>query len=107
MKLDNQNNKWIQAGHLGVTIQLFNRLNLFLNCFFTTAWGNLGNILNAQHRHAEAEAAYRHALHFRSNMADVHYNLGILLQELGRRNEAIESYQKAITCRPKLTGKMV
>ena len=68
------------------------------------AWGNLGNILNAQKRHAEAEAAYRQALLYRSNMADVHYNLGILLQELARKEEAIESYQKAITCRPKLTG---
>ena len=71
-----------------------------------SAWGNLGNILNAQRRHVEAEAAYRHALFYRSNMADVHYNLGILLQELGRSEEAIESYQKAITCRPKLTGKL-
>ncbi|XP_017486298.1 PREDICTED: transmembrane and TPR repeat-containing protein 2-like, partial [Rhagoletis zephyria] len=45
------------------------------------ALGNLGNILKAQGRIEEAEAAYRAALRHRPNMADVHYNLGLLLQE--------------------------
>jgi hypothetical protein len=39
------------------------------------SWGNLGNVLNNAGRTAEAEVAYRQALRFRSNMADVHYNL--------------------------------
>jgi len=39
------------------------------------SWGNLGNVLNSQGRVGEAEEAYRQALRFRPNMAEVHYNL--------------------------------
>ncbi|KAJ3630169.1 hypothetical protein MTP99_011377 [Tenebrio molitor] len=39
------------------------------------AYGNLGSVLSSQGRMAEAEWAFRKALHFRPNMADVHYNL--------------------------------
>ncbi|KAI5744374.1 hypothetical protein M8J76_001778 [Diaphorina citri] len=39
------------------------------------SYGNLGSILSSQRRYQEAEQAYRMALHYRSNMADVHYNL--------------------------------
>lgn len=39
------------------------------------SWGNLGNVLNSQGRVTEAEEAYRQALRFRPNMAEVHYNL--------------------------------
>ncbi|KAG7225729.1 hypothetical protein INR49_012315 [Caranx melampygus] len=45
------------------------------------AWGNLGNVLKNQGKMAEAEKAYRNALHYRGNMADMLYNLGLLLQE--------------------------
>lgn len=39
------------------------------------AWGNLGNVLKSQGKMAEAEEAYRNALHYRGNMADMLYNL--------------------------------
>lgn len=39
------------------------------------AYGNLGGILSAQGRFAEAEEAFIQALRYRPNMADVHYNL--------------------------------
>ncbi|XP_033345620.1 protein O-mannosyl-transferase TMTC2-like isoform X2 [Bombus vosnesenskii] len=66
------------------------------------AYGNLGSVLSAQGRVAEAEEAFVQALRYRPNMADVHYNLGILQQ--GRKNyeEAILSYQRAIHFRPSL-----
>ncbi|ESO05256.1 hypothetical protein HELRODRAFT_78021, partial [Helobdella robusta] len=67
------------------------------------AWGNLANVLNGQGRAEEAERAYKTALLHRSNMADVHYNLGILYQEQKRYMEAKKSYEMAIQCRPKLT----
>ncbi|XP_050390275.1 protein O-mannosyl-transferase TMTC2 [Patella vulgata] len=67
------------------------------------AWGNLANIWNGQRKSAEAEDAYRNALKYRGNMADVHYNLGILLQEQKRYDEAIDSYNKAKHFRPKLS----
>ncbi|XP_013175392.1 PREDICTED: transmembrane and TPR repeat-containing protein CG31690-like [Papilio xuthus] len=43
------------------------------------AYGNLGSVLTTQGRIAEAEVAFGRALKYRPNMADVHYNLGILL----------------------------
>ena len=79
--------------------------------------------MNAQGKIKEAEFAYRKALQYRPNMADVHYNLyvsnqpyqsmswlilicilfsGLLLQEQARYNEALESYYKAIRVRPRL-----
>ncbi|CAL1270183.1 unnamed protein product [Larinioides sclopetarius] len=66
------------------------------------AYGNLANILSAQGKKAEAEWAYKKALSYRSNMADVHYNLGILQQEQSRYEEALISYKLAIQFRPRL-----
>jgi hypothetical protein len=43
--------------------------------FFLPAWGNLGNVLKSQSKISEAENAYRNALYYRSNMADMLYNL--------------------------------
>lgn len=40
-----------------------------------SAWGNLGNVLKSQGKMEEAEQAYRNALYYRSNMADMLYNL--------------------------------
>ncbi|XP_067358073.1 protein O-mannosyl-transferase TMTC2 isoform X1 [Channa argus] len=39
------------------------------------AWGNLGNVLKSQGKMEDAEQAYRNALYYRSNMADMLYNL--------------------------------
>lgn len=66
------------------------------------AYGNLGSILSAQGRIAEAETAFQRALLHRPNMADVHYNLGILLQNQRRYEEAIKSLERAITFRPSM-----
>ena len=44
-------------------------------CVIPTAWGNLANVLNDKGRSVDAEEAYRNALKYRGNMADVHYNL--------------------------------
>ncbi|KAK3578086.1 hypothetical protein CHS0354_006745 [Potamilus streckersoni] len=67
------------------------------------AWGNLANIFNEKGMKKEAEEAYRNALSHRGNMADVHYNLGLLLQDQKRYDEAIISYKTAIQCRAKLS----
>uniref|UniRef100_A0AAY4EFG5 dolichyl-phosphate-mannose--protein mannosyltransferase n=1 Tax=Denticeps clupeoides TaxID=299321 RepID=A0AAY4EFG5_9TELE len=47
------------------------------------AWGNLGNVLKNQGKMAEAEGAYRNALHFRGNMADMLYNLLAITEGVG------------------------
>lgn len=43
--------------------------------FCLLAWGNLGNVLKTQGKVVEAEEAYRSALYYRGNMADMLYNL--------------------------------
>ncbi|XP_010781021.1 transmembrane and TPR repeat-containing protein 2-like, partial [Notothenia coriiceps] len=68
------------------------------------AWGNLGNVLKNQGKMAEAEKAYRNALHHRGNMADMLYNLGLLLQENERLSEALHYYKLAIGSRPTLAS---
>ncbi|XP_037098505.1 protein O-mannosyl-transferase TMTC2 [Syngnathus acus] len=68
------------------------------------AWGNLGNVLKSQGKMAEAEKAYRNALHNRGNMADMLYNLGLLLQENERFTEALHYYKLAIGSRPTLAS---
>ncbi|KAF7670018.1 hypothetical protein LDENG_00074270 [Lucifuga dentata] len=68
------------------------------------AWGNLGNVLKNQGKIAEAEKAYRNALHYRGNMADMLYNLGLLLQENERSSEALHYYKLAIGSRPTLAS---
>uniref|UniRef100_A0A8C4IBL6 dolichyl-phosphate-mannose--protein mannosyltransferase n=1 Tax=Dicentrarchus labrax TaxID=13489 RepID=A0A8C4IBL6_DICLA len=68
------------------------------------AWGNLGNVLKNQGKMAEAEKAYRNALHHRGNMADMLYNLGLLLQENERFSEALHYYKLAIGSRPTLAS---
>ncbi|XP_063761538.1 protein O-mannosyl-transferase TMTC2 [Eleginops maclovinus] len=68
------------------------------------AWGNLGNVLKNQGKMAEAERAYRNALHHRGNMADMLYNLGLLLQENERLSEALHYYKLAIGSRPTLAS---
>uniref|UniRef100_A0A4W5R8J6 dolichyl-phosphate-mannose--protein mannosyltransferase n=1 Tax=Hucho hucho TaxID=62062 RepID=A0A4W5R8J6_9TELE len=69
------------------------------------AWGNLGNVLKNQGKMAEAERAYRNALYYRGNMADMLYNLGLLLQENHRSSEALHYYKLAIGSRPTLACK--
>lgn len=46
---------------------------------FLAAWGNLGNVLKSQSKISEAERAYRNALYYRSNMADMLYNLWVCI----------------------------
>ena len=57
---------------------------------------NLGTVLHNQGKTELAEAAFRQALFHRTNMADTHYNLGILLQGERRLAEATVAYTAAI-----------
>ncbi|GFY51640.1 protein O-mannosyl-transferase TMTC2 [Trichonephila inaurata madagascariensis] len=81
---------------------LFSNPSLKMEQLSHRTYGNLANILSFQGKKAEAEWAYKKALTFRANMADVHYNLGILQQEQYRYEEALVSYKLAIQFRPRL-----
>ncbi|KAG5677610.1 hypothetical protein PVAND_007354 [Polypedilum vanderplanki] len=66
------------------------------------ALGNLGSVLSSLGRNLEAEKVLIAALKHRPNMADVHYNLGILYQNQQKYENAVNSFQKAIHFRPTL-----
>ncbi|CAD7079889.1 unnamed protein product [Hermetia illucens] len=66
------------------------------------ALGNLGSVLSSQGRYNEAKVALLEALKYRPNMADVHFNLGILHQNQLNFKNAVENFQRAIQYRPNL-----
>ncbi len=45
-------------------------------------------------------ASYRRALEIKPDFAEAHNNLGIVLQDLGRSDEAAESYRRALEIKP-------
>lgn len=63
-------------------------------------WSNLGVVLLAQGRHAEAEGICRNALAIDPTFAEAHYNLGNALSALGRSAEAEAEYGQAVALRP-------
>jgi predicted O-linked N-acetylglucosamine transferase (SPINDLY family) len=62
--------------------------------------GNLGLVLAAAGRPAEAVAAYRRALALRVDFPEAHNNLGNALRQSGDAAGAAAAYSKAITLRP-------
>lgn len=69
------------------------------------AYSNLGNVYAQKRLTDKAVWAYRAALDHRPNMADTHYNYGILLQERGDLKGAALAYENAIKCRPRMACK--
>jgi serine/threonine protein kinase len=80
---------------------------------------NLGNALEAQHRTAEAEAAYRQALAvierlraevdkpgYRRHLAAIHTNLGAMFSGLNKHREAAGDYRRAIAILEKLVDEV-
>jgi FkbM family methyltransferase len=64
------------------------------------AHNNLGAVLYALGRPADAEASWREALRLRPDCPEAHNNLGGALQALGRPTEAEASYREALRFRP-------
>ena len=60
------------------------------------ALNNLGNILQARGRLAEAEKVYREALAVEPDFAEALFNLGATLNALGRRDEARACYEQVL-----------
>jgi predicted O-linked N-acetylglucosamine transferase (SPINDLY family) len=61
---------------------------------------NLGTVLKAQNKLAEAEDAYRQALALAPDYAEGHFNLAVLLQGQQRLEEAAQSYRQALSLMP-------
>lgn len=61
---------------------------------------DLGNLLQAQQRYAEAEAAYAQVLEIAVQHPEAHFNLGVCKQRQGQYIAARTSFDRAIRCRP-------
>ena len=59
-------------------------------------WKGLGSVLHAKGRSAEALPAIQMAAELSPSDFEIHNNLGLALQSLGRFAEASDSYRKAI-----------
>jgi predicted O-linked N-acetylglucosamine transferase (SPINDLY family) len=62
-------------------------------------WNNLGVVSQALVR-AEAETCFRTAVAIEPGLADAHYNLGCLLSEHGRPDEAVACHAAAVAADP-------
>ena len=67
-----------------------------------SAWTNWGRLLHEQGRLAEAERVYRRAQEHCEPDAVLMFNFGVLLEDLGRSNLALEAYMTAIGNDPNL-----
>ena len=56
----------------------------------------MGRILHEAGRLADAERAYRNAIAACGNDALLWYNLGVLLTDMDRKNDALEAYEEAL-----------
>ncbi len=69
---------------------------------FVGAWINLGRLHHARHDEKKAEIVYRRGLQECGPNATLMFNLGVVLEDLGRIDDAIEAYQSAISEDPNL-----
>jgi len=65
------------------------------------AWVELGNLFFDTHQPAQAVGAYQTALKLGAGSADVWTDLGIMQRELGRFQEALAAFDKAIALDPR------
>ncbi len=61
---------------------------------------NLGNILRARDRPAEALSCYEHAIALAPESVDTLYNLGNICLDLGRAERALAFFERALRLRP-------
>lgn len=64
---------------------------------FYPAWYNLALVREANGDYAGARHAFRRTVHYKPGNADALFQLGLMEEGLGNREEAIESYAKAFS----------
>jgi tetratricopeptide (TPR) repeat protein len=62
----------------------------------------LANALVRKRKFQESVSYYKKAIHLKNNYAEANSNLGIVLGEQGKLDEAMEQYQKALKINPDL-----
>jgi protein O-GlcNAc transferase len=68
------------------------------------AHNDLGVVLGARGRLAEAAAAFERAVALRPDYADAHNNLGTALRRLGKTDAAVAHYERVATLMPSAAG---
>jgi tetratricopeptide (TPR) repeat protein len=69
---------------------------------YSAAWINLGRLLHTRHDEKKAELVYRRALQECGADPVLLFNLGVVLEDMGKLDEAVNAYQSAITEDPTL-----
>lgn len=67
------------------------------------AFNLYGNALAAQNKFKDAVAAFKKAIEIDPTVAEMHFNMGILLTNQNRAEEAANAYRKAVRLKPELT----
>ena len=65
-------------------------------------WLGQGLALHEAGQLAQAERTYREGLAARADDPLLHYNLAVLLEDLKRKDEAVQAYQAALRCDPRM-----
>ena len=63
-------------------------------------WCNLGRVLLAQERRAEAVASFEEGLRHSPGLAELHHNLGLAVLQDSQFNQAIAHFERAVALRP-------
>lgn len=63
---------------------------------FVAAWINLGRLLHTRHDEKKAELVYRRGIQECGANPLLFFNLGVVLEDLGKIDDAIEAYQNAL-----------
>lgn len=69
---------------------------------YAAAWINLGRLLHTRHDEKKAELVYRRALQECGADSILLFNLGVVLEDLGKLDDAIEAYRDAVKEDPNL-----
>jgi tetratricopeptide (TPR) repeat protein len=69
---------------------------------YVGAWINLGRLLHARHDEKKAEIVYRRGLQECGADPVLMFNLGVVLEDLGKIDDAIEAYQAALSEDPNM-----
>jgi tetratricopeptide (TPR) repeat protein len=69
---------------------------------YVAAWINLGRLLHARHDEKKAEIVYRRGIQECGANPTLLFNLGVVLEDLGKIDDAIDAYQAALSEDPNL-----
>lgn len=95
-----------QAGKPQLAVELIGEA-IGINSLVTTYHNNFANAAKACGDLAKAEASYRSAVELDRKNVDARLNLGTLLEEQGRWDEAKKNYEAALRCVPTMMRALV